>query len=795
MKKIYLILSLLIITGITFAQEARRNYAPVEKMNKISATSSNKEVSADIACDAGSLFGNDYASLSAATPSDIGVVAATDFATIGGTIETLKLWGITFSHDGTTYVSCDESNPLTVDINFYADVAALEAGTPTQFFDDVTASATATAETFSQFEFPVYEWNITLPSAVSLSSGIIAINADTVGTANAADCWFSWINTEAGYGNSYFYDGTSWSTDGTVQYTICMGGTASTCLIPSELTASNITNVSADIAWTENGTAATWEYEVVEAGTTPTGTGTSVTATTVSLASLTAGTAYEIYVRTDCGSGLYSDWSAPYSFMTAACAPADQCDYEFVLTDAYGDGWGDASISVVQGGVEVAQVAPVTAGPANTPTTETITVTICTDMAVEFIMNGLGDTYDYEISFAINSPFGIELISVADGSTLTNGTAFHSFTSSCTAPVEPIATLSATEWDAGTIEVNSNITSFDFTLTNTQVSTLTVTSVSDLTATDFATTFAEGDVSLAAGEAYTFTFTYNAPAAIGTSNATFSIVTNGGTVGVALSGEAIAECASSITLFPYSEDFEAMTNNVVCWESLYNTAADGGLNGANLVSQSGWIVTDNADYIHGGERAAYISWAAADFNWLVSNDIVLPETGSYDLSFWTFFAQMPTLNYISKLHVMVYADDVWNTEQSWTDGTYDNQNAEEVFISLAAYANKTIKIAFVHEFNDGVEMAIDDISIKLGTTGVDVIDNNSVSLYPNPTTGIVNIANAENNTVVVYNMIGQVVISVENTQSIDMSAFENGTYIVKVVSENETITKKINLIK
>ncbi|MDD4149952.1 MAG: T9SS type A sorting domain-containing protein [Bacteroidales bacterium] len=73
-----------------------------------------------------------------------------------------------------------------------------------------------------------------------------------------------------------------------------------------------------------------------------------------------------------------------------------------------------------------------------------------------------------------------------------------------------------------------------------------------------------------------------------------------------------------------------------------------------------------------------------------------------------------------------------------------------------------------------------------------------MSIYPNPSTGILNIEGVEGANVQVLNIMGQVVESIENTNefnAIDMSRHANGTYFVKVVIDNDVTTTKINLMK
>jgi hypothetical protein len=91
--------------------------------------------------------------------------------------------------------------------------------------------------------------------------------------------------------------------------------------------------------------------------------------------------------------------------------------------------------------------------------------------------------------------------------------------------------------------------------------------------------------------------------------------------------------------------------------------------------------------------------------------------------------------------------------------------------------------------------------IRMNVGPLSSVENNvasNVSVYPNPTTGIVSVTNVENATIEVINLMGQVVATVDsNTEinSIDLSNQANGTYFVRVVKGNEVSTSKINLVK
>ncbi|WP_395052281.1 fibronectin type III domain-containing protein [Flavobacterium sp.] len=90
-----------------------------------------------------------------------------------------------------------------------------------------------------------------------------------------------------------------------------------TCPKPTLLTAT-VTQNSATLGWTENGSATAWEVFVVPFGSAPPVAGSLGIATTnpYTFNNLPPGTAYTFYVRSLCGPNDISFWSAAYSFGT-----------------------------------------------------------------------------------------------------------------------------------------------------------------------------------------------------------------------------------------------------------------------------------------------------------------------------------------------------------------------------------------------------------------------------------------------------------------------------------------------
>jgi len=81
------------------------------------------------------------------------------------------------------------------------------------------------------------------------------------------------------------------------------------------LTASNITDTTADLAWTESGSATAWDIEVLTTGTPPTGVPTASGVTNpYILTGLMENTEYDYYVRANCGVDGTSALIGPFMF-------------------------------------------------------------------------------------------------------------------------------------------------------------------------------------------------------------------------------------------------------------------------------------------------------------------------------------------------------------------------------------------------------------------------------------------------------------------------------------------------
>ena len=106
-------------------------------------------------------------------------------------------------------------------------------------------------------------------------------------------------------------------------------------------------------------------------------------------------------------------------------------------------------------------------------------------------------------------------------------------------------------------------------------------------------------------------------------------------------------------------------------------------------------------------------------------------------------------------------------------------------------------IGFLIFSETGEIINADKIELPISTTIATEISNNT-KLYPNPTKGILNIEGIEGSTVEIFNNLGQLVVSKTNTsnlETIDMSNFDNGTYIVRITTGDKVAVKKVNIQK
>lgn len=171
-----------------------------------------------------------------------------------------------------------------------------------------------------------------------------------------------------------------------------MFNTLEVCPAPSELDATNVIDVSADLSWTENGLASLWNIELGASGFSPTGTPTFTGVSNPYTAqSLSPETDYEFYVQASCGVDGASAWVGPYAFTTSAPVPLND-----LCTGAFSISLGESLIGTTQ-------------GATGSDRTTTCSGTIGNDVWYKIIGDGA------EITIDVNQPVQIDVYESADG--------------------------------------------------------------------------------------------------------------------------------------------------------------------------------------------------------------------------------------------------------------------------------------------------------------------------------------------------------------------------------------------
>ncbi|MDD4310536.1 MAG: choice-of-anchor J domain-containing protein, partial [Candidatus Cloacimonetes bacterium] len=273
---------------------------------------------------------------------------------------------------------------------------------------------------------------------------------------------------------------------------------------------------------------------------------------------------------------------------------------------------------------------------------------------------------------------------------------------SVTIPTVATATLNTASWTTVAAVGSPSTSGSVFTLKNVGQSTLTITSISGLTGTPFTSNF-NGSITLAENATHDFGFTFT-PTASGVFNATFTIVTNGGTKTITLKGYGnyVTEGFEGATFPPdgwVSNDADADTYN---WMQYTATgAAHTGLNCAGSAS----YVNDSKD---SGVRSSFTRGALTPDNWLITPRLTI--TNGDALNYW-IAAQDPAWPaefYSVKLSttnnlVASFTNTLFS--ETLTDGVWANRN-----IDLSAYAGQSVFIAFQHHnCTDQFVLKLDDV--------------------------------------------------------------------------------------
>ena len=537
--------------------------------------------------------------------------------------------------------------------------------------------------------------------------------------------------------------------------------TLPSCPAPTTLTAAAISTSAITLSWTEHGTATAWEIEYSTSNFTPgTGVGTSVQVTSnpFTVTGLTSGTEYQFYVRAVCSPTDMSDWSNPTTAATL-------CDAITVTsTTPYTENFDN-----VTGSLPTCWTNINDAGSTNWTVTSSFHGGVSSahsgSKVMQFYQGGRNDVSSLE------SP-------VFDLSGLTNPTLTYWFTNQAwssdqdelevyyrTSPTDTWTTLathntSVSSWTLDSLSLPSPSATYQIKFKATSNYGYGI-NLDDITISD-----GNGSPSIV-----TPTVTTQAADNIGQTSATLHGTVTAGTETITAQGfqwkNTIGGSYTSVnaTGSPMSYNLTGLTANTNYTFRAFATTASGTVYGNemtfNTLNQQGETceAPTNVAATNIGQTTADISWTQPG-NSASSWDIQYKENGA---SGWntvatssnphTLTGLTPETTYL--LQVIAHCSNGQNSEPS---------------------------------------------TIITFTTLPDGINNytldNAVTVFPNPTTGIIQIKNAEwrMENVEVYDAYGKLlnVMSVnDHTATLNLNDYAKGTYFVRVMTERGVVTKRV----
>lgn len=241
-----------------------------------------------------------------------------------------------------------------------------------------------------------------------------------------------------------------------------------------------------------------------------------------------------------------------------------------------------------------------------------------------------------------------------------------------------------------------------------------------------------------------------------------------------------------ITSLPYIENFEGGAFPPACW-NVINTNSD---------PSSNWHVATDSNNSNVAELL-YSNGEMMD-EWLISPKFNLSGISSnisltFDF-FMSYYWQVDPNNG-ADLMLKVSTDNGLTWTQLWREedyGSFENFTWYTTSVSLNAYAGQnSVKFAFHFYGDDGAQLQLDNIKLDYAAKANENIAN-LVSVYPNPSNGLVNVQVTENSVINVVDLAGRIVATY-NVSANEAFTFNqaSGMYILKVESKGQVSTHKL----
>lgn len=239
----------------------------------------------------------------------------------------------------------------------------------------------------------------------------------------------------------------------------------------------------------------------------------------------------------------------------------------------------------------------------------------------------------------------------------------------------------------------------------------------------------------------------------------------------------------AVTALPFTEDFESGVFPPACWNVINTHPTANWHEGTSETGFGAEVVYEDAEMMD---------------EWLISPTMDL-SAASGDLyvsfDFMTSYYWLVDPNDGADLMLKVSIDggstwtELWNEEDY---GTFESFTWYPVFVAFTAYAGESdVKIAFHYNGSDGAQTMVDNVVLDLATSVNDNVTN-LVSVYPNPSNGIVNVQVSETSVITIVDLAGRVVATYNANANETLSFTQAaGVYVVKVESNGQVSNHKL----
>lgn len=470
------------------------------------------------------------------------------------------------------------------------------------------------------------------------------------------------------------------------------------------------------------------------------------------------------------------------------------CDYTMNFVDDYGDGWNGAAVTILQGGATIGSftLASGTAGTA--------VVTLCDASETSLVWTEGG--YDSECGFTLLDPMGDTLTSFEIGNAPVGGE-FFNFTTACPVMPEQLIAMEQ-DWNAWSSYINPNMRMGMDELMNPVMDEMIITKYfSELLYPEYGIN-TMGDFSNQHGYFTKLSAAATLPISGYMADPTVNIPAGWSLFPV------LQECP-----IPAADVFSAIPGFIIAWDpvgnGIYYPAEEMNTLGDLNPGMAYWIKVDaDASYTYPGCTKASGAYSKSprpvnNTNWNdvnftpVNHAVIFDANATAGLHEGDMIGAFTTNNWCAgmaeykggNLGINLFGDDL-TTDMA--DGYVEGEPVtfrvfrpatEEEFDMNVTYDYKAPNADGMFAIN-GISVVTD---LKLSPTSIGENLLNGLNIYPNPSSGVFNIAIGNMGhqiDYVVMNAQGQEVYSgkLDGSQELDLSAEPKGVYFIRFIDES-----------